>query len=353
MSIYGSSKTCCANICQLKTVRLASTENIVGTSNGNYFTINNTIPYTIDGVEIALGDLILLKDQSNAGENGVYVVTTLENNNIVLTRYCNFNAKCCNYKIYVSEGDTFANTLWYYIQNPDYNLSDPINFIRDDGSGGDITNAANVGGDVEVFKQKNGSILEFRTLTEGTNITITQNVDTITFDAIGDINSASNLGAGAQVFKQKVGNDLQFRTLVAGANVVLTQNADTITITASGGGGGGSTGRSFNLDGKELRIRDATPILTSVFSWDQSQYSTFTSGTCTFYAIINDQEVTVSIDDALAGNLGSVTTAGTGIYAFGFTLPVADTYFEIYTNHDGTVGTNYSILNGLTLNFYE
>jgi hypothetical protein len=58
----------------------------------------------------------------------------------------------------------------------------------------------------------------------------------------GETNTGSNVGGEKEVFKAKVGVDLQFRTLLEGANVTLTQNADTVTI-ASTGGGGGTAGR--------------------------------------------------------------------------------------------------------------
>ena len=51
----------------------------------------------------------------------------------------------------------------------------------------------------------------------------------------GEVNTASNVGAQNEVFKQKSGNDLEFRTLEAGTNISMTQNADTITISSSAG----------------------------------------------------------------------------------------------------------------------
>lgn len=49
------------------------------------------------------------------------------------------------------------------------------------------------------------------------------------------IETASNLGAGATVFKAKVGYDLSFRTLVAGSNLSVTEGVDTITIAVANG----------------------------------------------------------------------------------------------------------------------
>jgi hypothetical protein len=54
----------------------------------------------------------------------------------------------------------------------------------------------------------------------------------------GEVNTGSNVGLGSEVFKQKTGVDLEFRTLFAGTNITLTQNANDITIASSGGGGG-------------------------------------------------------------------------------------------------------------------
>lgn len=56
----------------------------------------------------------------------------------------------------------------------------------------------------------------------------------------GEANTASNVGGGAEVFKAKSGIDLEMRTLVAGTNMSIVQSANTLTFSSTGGGGGGA-----------------------------------------------------------------------------------------------------------------
>jgi len=53
----------------------------------------------------------------------------------------------------------------------------------------------------------------------------------------GEVNTASNVGSGDGVFKQKAGVDLEFKSLVEGSNITLTANTNDITIAAAGGSG--------------------------------------------------------------------------------------------------------------------
>lgn len=69
--------------------------------------------------------------------------------------------------------------------------------------------------------------------------------------------TGQNVGPGSNVFKQKQGTNLQFKTLVAGSNVTLSEDEDTITVSSSGGSGGGVTVHN-DLTGRS--DSDAHPI---------------------------------------------------------------------------------------------
>jgi hypothetical protein len=129
----------------------------------------------------------------------------------------------------------------YYDSTLDaFRVYDGSSWITVDG--GEVKTASNVGTGSQVFKQKTGANLEFRSLVAGTNISINQGANDITISSTGggggEANTASNVGTGSQVFKQKTGVDLEFRTLVAGTNINITQGANDITISSTGGGGG-------------------------------------------------------------------------------------------------------------------
>lgn len=114
------------------------------------------------------------------------------------------------------------------------------------GTKGEINTASNLAGDEGVFGIKVGSDLQFKSLTAGANIALSSDGNTITIGTsggVGEINTVSNVGGGVDLFKQKTAVDLEFYTLAAGANITITPVGDTVEIasTASGGGGGGTS----------------------------------------------------------------------------------------------------------------
>lgn len=55
----------------------------------------------------------------------------------------------------------------------------------------------------------------------------------------GTVTGAANIGTGAGIFRDLTGGILNFYSLIQGSNITLTPGAGGITISATGGGGGG------------------------------------------------------------------------------------------------------------------
>jgi hypothetical protein len=101
---------------------------------------------------------------------------------------------------------------------------------------GEANDGVNLGDGAGIYKDKDGVDLQFRSLVEGDNITITEEDDTVVISgpAPGEVNAGENLGTGgAEVYSGKSGSDLQFRQLLAGTGVNITQDTTTITIEST------------------------------------------------------------------------------------------------------------------------
>ena len=112
---------------------------------------------------------------------------------------------------------------------------------------------------------------------DGTDLVVTGNIfveGSISASShTSDGTTAINLGSGAGTFAQKVNSELQFRSLVEGSNITITEGTNTIEITSTGGGGAGNPGgnnttiqyndnSSFN--GSDLFIfNESTNIITA------------------------------------------------------------------------------------------
>ena len=169
----------------------------------------------------------------------------------------------------------------------------------------------------------------------------------------GDVTDGANIGGFAEVFAQKVGSILEFRTLQAGAGINIVQNVNDILIEATGGGVPGRI--AFQTASIEIVPNTVVPVFVPAgyFAWDQSEYSLYTVGRVTFNAEIGDQEATVRLQDETgAVTLGSVSTVGSGVYTFNVALPVVDSRLSIQTAHDG-LGAVLPQIFGLTLSYQQ
>ena len=170
-----------------------------------------------------------------------------------------------SYWIYVA-GDTATRDADFVIANS------KIGEVGSGGGGGEVNTASNVGAGDGVFKQKTGVDLEFKSLIGGTNISITAGANDLTIDSTGsgEVNTASNVGTGEDVFKQKVGVDLEFKTLTAGANITLTAGLNDVTIASSGSG----------LNALETATLDGNIITPPQLLADQDDYNPTGFSTC-------------------------------------------------------------------------
>ncbi len=70
-----------------------------------------------------------------------------------------------------------------------------------------------------------------------------------------DVTAGSNLGSGTAVFKQKTGTTFEFKTLVQGSNITLTSDGNTVTISGSGNLQSElapTLGANLNMNGKNI-----------------------------------------------------------------------------------------------------
>ncbi len=106
------------------------------------------------------------------------------------------------------------------------------------GGGGTLTGVSNVGtGDGTVYRDTTSGTINLKTVKAGTNVTVTNNADDITISATGSGGgsmTASSLGTGeGTVFKDIVGSQMNFRSLRQGTNVTISQDANEITINSA------------------------------------------------------------------------------------------------------------------------
>ena len=192
--------------------------------------INLTAAAAVDLMQITLGSGGMIKI-IRAGDGNVTVKHNASY--IVLAGATDLTLTAGDVLVLINSGgdpDTPTNGVWYEI-------------TRSGAAAGEVNTASNVGiGTGEIYKQKTGVDLEFKTLIAGTNISLTNGTSEVTIEAagsVGESNTASNVGiGGGTIYKQKSGVDLEFKSIKAGSNITVTNNASDITIAASGGSGG-------------------------------------------------------------------------------------------------------------------
>ena len=197
--------------------RAASTVNITGTySNGTTDQSQGTgigatfafTAATVDGLTLAVNDRVLLKNQTTATQNGIYVVTTVSTN-ITLTRATDANNSIAGQVaagdfVFVDEG-TQANTGW--VLDAAGTATTPAKGIR-------------IGTDNISFTQFSGA----GTYTAGTGLTLTGNAFAI--------DSTVATLAGSQTLTNKTLTSPVISTITNTGTLTLPTTTGTLALTS-------------------------------------------------------------------------------------------------------------------------
>jgi hypothetical protein len=218
--------------------------------------------------------------------------------------------------------------------------------------GGEANTSSNSGtGEGTLAQAKVGVNLPFKSLKQGTGISLTNNTNdvTITATTTGEANTTSNSGTGEGTLAlTKSGVNLPFKTLKQGSNITLTNNASDVTISSTATGGTVTpssvdtfTNKTINADGtgnsitniEDADIKAAAGIVTTKLAdsanfilktLDNSfgaHYEDFTKMTAPGNPGINDIRLYVDTADThikIKNNAGTVVdlhSAGSGVTA--------------------------------------
>lgn len=183
-------------------VKVATTSTLSGDYDngvgGNGATLTASAPASfpdMDGISVEVGNRILVKNASDAKYNGIYNLTVEGNGSVpwVLTR-----AEDANDNTKVTSG------LSVYVEQGTVNGGDYIILVS-----------------LEISLGTTGLVFDVLSTAGG---------------ALGEVNTASNLGAAEGVFAQKSALDLEFKSLKEGSNITITSDANEITLSSWGGG---------------------------------------------------------------------------------------------------------------------
>lgn len=273
---------------------VATTANLVGVYLAGVFTYTATGTDNIDGVNLALGNRVLVKNQTTTFQNGIYTVTTAGSLGVagVLTRSSDANTSA-EFKtgdaLLVTSGTVNASTTWAYTGVDSPNLgTDAITYVQIAGLGSYVAG--------------NGLTLTGNSFSIDTSITVDKTTaQTLTNKSIVATQLTGTLQAG------------QFPALTG--DITTTAGALATTLATVNTNTGSFTNASITVNGKGLitAASNGTTPVTSV------------TGTTNRITVTGTTSAVVDIAATYVGQ-SSITTLGTitaGVWT-GTTIAIAN-----------------------------
>lgn len=227
----------------------------------------------IDGVTLATGDRILLKNQSSGAENGIYVVAA--SGAPARATDADSGAELVNASVYVSEGSTLADTQWVCTTNATITVGSTSLAFAQLTSGGGALVAANNLSDVS------------NAVTAGANIKPIESL----IIACSDETTAITTGTAKVTFRMPYA----FTVTAVRASVTTAPTGSTILIDINEGG---------------------TTILSTKLMIDATEKTSTTAATpyvISDSSLADDAEITIDFDQVGA----TIAGAGVKVYLIG------------------------------------
>ena len=292
---------------------------------------------TIDGVTLATGDRVLVKDQSSAALNGIYVVVASGSATSSRSTDLTFGSTAKSVAMFVTEGTQNGDTAWVCTDDDGSDIVglDPLTFVQ--FSGGQSPG----GSDTEIQYNNSGTLGGLSTVTtNGTNLSISG----------GDVTLADNdsllLGAGSDL-------DLTHN----GTNSLITSATGDLIVDNTA-----ATGSTINRLGSDSNATDfqvQNDSASALFSVDGSGQADFSGNVDASGGIdidADNQSLTIGAGADLSishdgtnttmtsttGDLIIDNTNATGETVVRLGTDTSATYFGVHNNSDSDVAKFYA-----------
>ena len=296
---------------------------------------------TIDGINLTVGQRLLVKNEINQQDNGIYSVTNLDP--FVLTRTSDANGINITDGLFtfIEQGNTLASTGWVLTSNDQITVgTTPLTFVQFSSAGiiqpgialSQSGNIFNVNVDNSSITVVNNKLQVSNSYSGSTSITTVGNINTGTWNGstIG-INyggtGLTNIGSPNYVLgANSAGTSLEYKEIHAGSGINITNNSGQIVITNTQTQGLTSVGLNlpdfFNVSNSPLTANGTISVSLNT----ETNNSFFaapdgSTGTPTFRNITNNDLPNSGISQ---GTYSKITVNSKGIATLGANLSSTD-----------------------------